>query len=486
MPATAAAAAAPARPHDAPAIPPLLSLALIGVQSFVILFVVPRPESITLAGWRLLAIFLGVIVALMLRPVAGGAAVLIGVTITVLGGVLPIQKALASYGSPTLWQVMSAFFIARALINSGLARRIALLFVRAMGHTSLGLGYSLIASDLVLASAIPSNAARVGGVILPITRTLAVIYKSRPGPTAALLGTFLMLAIYQGDIVACAMFYTGQASNPMGADLARRTAAVSINWATWLRAALAPALVAVVAVPWVVYRLAPPEIRRTPEAAAMARRELETMGAMRRDERIVLAVFVLVCLLWATTSWHPIQSTTVGLIGAGLLLATGALSWSDCVREHVGWDVFVWYGGLIGLGEALNEFGVTKVFAGWVAGHFAGWSWPALMAGIVLIYFYTHYAFASLTAHFIALYAPFLAVLVAAGAPAPLAAYALAFYTNLSASLTHYGTVHSPIVFAAGYVSPGLWWRVGLLISLVNLAIWTAVGLAWWKLLGLW
>jgi DASS family divalent anion:Na+ symporter len=138
------------------------------------------------------------------------------------------------------------------------------------------------------------------------------------------------------------------------------------------------------------------------------------------------------------------------------------------------------------MGEALSDFGVTTVLARWVAGHFSGWQWPALMALIVLIYFYIHYAFASLTTHFISLYSPFLAVLLAAGTPAPLAAYAMIFYTNLSASLTHYGTVPAPILFSAGYVSHGHWWRIGLLISFVNLAIWTAVGFAWWKVIGLW
>jgi DASS family divalent anion:Na+ symporter len=91
-----------------------------------------------------------------------------------------------------------------------------------------------------------------------------------------------------------------------------------------------------------------------------------------------------------------------------------------------------------------------------------------------------------MTTHMIALYVPFLAILLTSGAPAALAAYALMFYTNLSASLTHYGTTHSPIIFAAGYVSVGRWWRVGLLISFVNLAIWTVVGFVWWKIIGLW
>jgi DASS family divalent anion:Na+ symporter len=84
------------------------------------------------------------------------------------------------------------------------------------------------------------------------------------------------------------------------------------------------------------------------------------------------------------------------------------------------------------------------------------------------------------------MYAPFVAVVVAAGAPAPLVAYALLFAANLSASLTHYGTTPAPIVFAADFVAHGEWWKIGLLISIVNLGVWTGVGLVWWKIIGLW
>lgn len=472
--------------HDNPALPPLVSSALILLLGLGILYLIPRPAEITVQGWRMLVIFLCTVLALMLRPLPGGAAVLIGISITVLAGVFNISQALSAYGGSTVWLVVAAFFIARALINSGLARRIALLFVRAIGHTSLGLGYSLIASDMVLAGVIPSNAARVGGVILPITKSLSAVYKSLPGASATLLGTYLMLTIYQGDVLACAMFLTGQASNPIGARLAAQTAGVAINWSSWIYAALVPGLAAALAVPWVTYHLAPPEIKHTPKAAEMARLELVEMGPMRRAEKIVLAVFLLVCGLWGTSALHGLDTTIVALLGVGILLATGALSWGDAMREHQAWDIFVWYGGLIRMGEALNDFGLTTLFARWVSLHFTGWTWPALFFAILLIYFYAHYAFASITAHFLSMYAPFLAVVVAAGAPAPLVAYALAFSTNLSASLTHYGTTPAPIVFAADYVSHGKWWLVGLLISFVNLAIWGAVGLVWWKVIGLW
>ena len=43
-----------------------------------------------------------------------------------------------------------------------------MLFIRTIGHTSLGLGYSLVACDVVLASVIPGNSARIGGILMPI------------------------------------------------------------------------------------------------------------------------------------------------------------------------------------------------------------------------------------------------------------------------------------------------------------------------------
>ncbi|MBI3049218.1 MAG: anion permease [Acidobacteria bacterium] len=36
------------------------------------------------------------------------------------------------------------------------------------------------------------------------------------------------------------------------------------------------------------------------------------------------------------------------------------------------------------------------------------------------------------------------------------------------------------------HVPLGTWWRIGLIISVVNIAIWVGIGAVWWRLLGLW
>jgi divalent anion:Na+ symporter, DASS family len=156
------------------------------------------------------------------------------------------------------------------------------------------------------------------------------------------------------------------------------------------------------------------------------------------------------------------------------------------VRNHLAWDLFLWYGGLVRLGKALGEAGLTRAFAEGVAGSLSGVGVVALVAITLVVYFYAHYGFASITAHLVAMFLPFVAVLVANGAPVGLSVYSLACLTSLAAGLTHYGTTPSPMFFATGYVSFRTWWRVGFVVSLVNLAIWSTVGFGWWKLIGVW
>ncbi|MDX2153356.1 MAG: DASS family sodium-coupled anion symporter [Bryobacteraceae bacterium] len=463
----------------------LPGLLLIVAVYLAVVYGLPRPAAVQPEGWRLFGLFIAAVAGLIAQPLPGGAIVLAAVVAaSVLGG-LTLQQALSGYADPTVWLVMAAFFISRALINTGLARRIALLFVRAFGKTSLGVCYALSASDMVLASIIPSNGARSGGVILPIVRSVAELYGSKPGATAALLGSFLITAVYQSICVTSAMFYTGQASNPLAAQMAGQFG-YTVTWSGWLVAGLVPGLVSMALVPLVTMRLNPPSIRRTPEAAAFASTELEKMGAMSGGEKIVTVIFAGVCGLWVTSGWHGIDITLTAMLGAIALLVTGVLSWEDVKSERSAWDIFIWYGGMLRLGRALNDAGVTTEFAKGVGSWFEAAGWVALFVVALLVYFYAHYGFASITAHLLAMYPPFLAVLMAKGAPLGLMVFTFACFANLAAGLTNYGTTPSPMFYAQEYVSFRLWWKIGFIVATMNLIIWGTLGFAWWKLIGVW
>jgi DASS family divalent anion:Na+ symporter len=459
-------------------------LALAAVYAIVV-YVIPRPPTVNPAGWRLTGIFIATIAGCIIQPIPGGALVLLAVTLASIFGGLTLEQALAGYADKSVWLVMAAFFISGALVKTGLARRIALFFVRMFGKSSLGVSYALAMSDLVLACVIPSNGARSGGVILPIVRSIAELYGSTPGATAAVLGSFLMPAVYQSVCVTSAMFYTGQASNPLAAKIAAGFG-YQVTWASWIEASILPGIISLLLVPWVVMKLHPPSVTRTPEASAFAARELREMGSLKHGERILGVVFIFVCAFWVTSSWTKIDVTVTALIGGIVLILTGVLSWEDVKGERTGWDIFIWYGGLLRLGTALNEAGVTKALAEGVGHIFGGYGWMGLFAIALIIYFYAHYAFASITTHLLAMFPAFLAVLLAKGGPPGLMVYAFACFANLSAGLTNYGTTPSPMFFAQGYVSLKKWWQIGLVVSFVNIAVWSLVGFRWWKFLRLW
>jgi DASS family divalent anion:Na+ symporter len=459
-----------------------------GVVLFVAgaILLIPVPNGVTPQSWRLLAIFAATITGSIVRPIPGAAMVLLGVTALPLFKVMRINEALTGYADPVVWLVLAAFFISRGMIKTGLGRRIAFLFIKAIGKHSLGLSYALASTETLLATVIPSTGARSGGIIFPIAKSLAEAYESRPGPTARRLGAFLMASVYQCNVVVCAMFLTGQASNPIIARFAQEVTGIEITYARWAFGAILPGLLSLLIVPWLLYRVFPPEIKHTPAASQYASEELRAMGRVNWAERLMLLVFGFVVVLWITSKLHGIDYAVVGLLGIAVLLITGVLDWEDVITEKAAWAVFIWYGGLLRMAEALGQTGLTKRFAEAAAGLTTGWKWWLALGSLLLIYFYAHYVFASITAHVTAMYVPFLIVILAAGAPPYLAVLSLAYFSNLGASLTHYGTTPAPIYFGAGYMSQRTWWWLGLITSVATIIIWSVVGFAWWKLLRLW
>ena len=450
-----------------------------------VIWYLPPPTGVAIKAWHLLAIFAATILGLILQPLPMGAVVITGTMATALTDTLSVGDALNGFANTTVWLIFAAFLFARGFIKTGLGRRVAYWFIRAFGRRTLGLSYALALSDLVIAPATPSNTARAGGVLFPVVRGLCTTFNSEPGPTAGRIGRFLMLSTYHADVITSGMFMTAMAANPLIVELTRKTLKLDLSWGGWALAALLPGLLSLLAMPYVVYKLARPEITETPEATALAHEQLVKMGRIRREEWVVMGVFVLALALWATATLTKLDATVVALLGVGVMLVTGVLKWDDVLGERGGWDALIWFGGLVGMAAMLAKLGLLTWFSGFVAGYVKGWAWLPALGVLLLVYLYSHYGFASLTAHVTAMYVPFLTVAVAAGAPPLLAALSLAFFSNLNASLTHYGTGPAPIYYGAGYADLKTWWGIGFVASLVNIVIWLGIGPFYWKALGL-
>ncbi|WP_110114022.1 anion permease [Bacillus sp. CGMCC 1.16541] len=462
---------------------PFIAMVVVGV----ILWFIPVPASLDPKAWHLFAIFVATIVGFIIKPLPMGAVAVLALATIAITRTLTIDETLTGFSNTTIWLIVVAFFISRGFIKTGLGARIAYLFVKKFGKKTLGLSYSLLVSDLLLAPAIPSNTARAGGIIYPIIRSLSETFGSKPDDgTARQMGAFLLKVGFQGNLITSAMFMTAMAANPLIVSLASSVANVDISWTKWAVAAFIPGVVSLLVIPLIIYKLYPPDIKVTPDAPRIAQEKLDEMGAVKKSEKLMIVVFLLLIGLWVFGEQIKIDATTTALIGLSFLLIFQVLTWDDIKKEYGAWDTLTWFATLVMMANFLNELGMVAWFSDTVKQSVSGFSWIVALLLLALIYFYSHYFFASATAHISAMYAAFLAVMVATGAPGLLAALLLAFFSNVFGCTTHYGAGPAPVFFGSGYISQNKWWTLGFIISIVHVIIWLGVGGLWWKVLGYW
>ncbi len=461
----------------------LLICILIGA----LFFVLPVPAGLSAAGWHVFGIFLATIVGLIIKPVPMGAAALIAVIFLVLSRSVTITDALSGFSNTTIWLIVMAFFISRGIIKTGLGERIAYLFVKKFGRKTINLAYALAFSDLLIAPAMPSNTARAGGILSPIVRSLSTAFDSNPKDgTERKIGAYLTMTVFQCDMVTSAMFLTAMAANPLTVSIAKDVLGVNITWESWFLAALLPGVLSLILIPIIIYRIDPPEIKETPRASGFAQKKLNDMGPLSKNEKYMIAVFILLVLLWIFGGQFGIDETLTAFIGLVILLLTGVLNWEDVKNEKGAWDTLIWFSVLVMMAQQLNATGMIPWFSTMISSAVSGMNWIAALCILAIIYFYSHYLFASGTAHVSAMYSAFINVIASAGAPSMMAALLLAYFSNLFGCLTHYGMGPAPVFFGSGYVSQSKWWQIGFILSIFHILMWGVVGGLWWKLLGIW
>lgn len=455
----------------------------IAVAIGLFFWLLPTPEGVQERGWALLAIFIATMLAIILRPFPMGVVSIFALTAAVTTQALTFAEAFSGFSNEIIWLILFAFFISRGFILTGLGNRLAYTVMNLLGKNSLGLGYALVTTDLILAPAIPSVTARAGGILYPIVKSLAEVFTGSSHDPK--MGGFLTLSAFQGSAVTSAMFLTAMAGNPLIAEIAREHG-IPISWGLWALAAIVPGLLSLGLIPYCLFRWISPTIRHTPHAKQMAADRLRHMGPMKPQEWVMFGTFLLLILLWIIGPYIQMKATVAAMIGLVILFVCGILKWKDVLEETGAWDTFIWFATLVTLATFLNKLGVTTWFSSTVVQSISGLGWVIGFLLIALFYFYTHYFFASSVAHIGAMFSPLLVVAIGLGAPPELTVLTLGFFSNLYTGLTHYGSGPAPILFGTGYVSVASWWKYGFFVSIVNVLIWLIIGGIWWKCLGLW
>ncbi|WP_339052512.1 DASS family sodium-coupled anion symporter [Candidatus Lariskella endosymbiont of Epinotia ramella] len=452
----------------------------------ICLWFMPWHAGLEQKSWNLLVIFLTTIIAVIFNPAPMSILSMIAVTACILTHTMSVRDTLQGFGEDIVWLVVFAFFISRAIIKSNLSKRIAYFLISKLGSSTIGLSYSLILTELLIAPVIPSATARGGAIIFPIARAIADQYSTEAKNVSnpELIKQFLMKICFQSNVITSAMFLTAMVGNPFIAKLAHGIG-VELDWITWAKAAFIPGLLSLILLPFVMMYIIKPHIDSCDEAVEAAKHALKEMGKISKGEIVVLCTFVLLLMLWIFGYNIGINSTATALLGCVILVLCGVITLDDIIQEKGAWDTFIWFGIFVTLSSALSGSGVMERISEYAETIVYGFNPYIAAACIVVVFFYMHYFFASITVYATVMYTTFAILLIHLGIYPIAACLILAFLANVSACLTHYGITSAPIFFNGSGMSVRKWLSIGLLSSIINISIWVASAAFLWSKLGI-
>lgn len=473
----------------------VLKLSAIIVIGLILSFL-PAPEGLSREGWLYFSLFVTVFIALIMEPFPSAYIGLLGVVIACLlkigppvsqSGTLTSEKVLmwglSGFANTTVWLIFVAFMFAVGYEKTGLGKRISLIFVSRMGRKTLGLGYAIAIADLLLSPFMPSNTARSGGTIFPIVKNIPALYDSSPEKEPRKIGAYISWVAIASTCVTSSMFSTAMATNILGNSLVEELGIAGPSWGEWCLYFLPVGLLLIISVPLITYFVYPPSLKTSESIPAWACDELKALGKISRNEIIMAMLSGLALVLWIFGKYFDINPTVSALGVLCMMVLFNIISWNDIITNRAAWNVFLWFGALVTLAGGLNNVGFLSWFAIKITSGILSFSPAVILICLLLAFYFTHYLFASATAHATALLTLFLATAKnIPGINLPLLTCLLLFTFGLMGILTPYATGPSPIWYGFGYIPSGTFWKLGAFFGVIFILVLIIIGIPWMSL----
>lgn len=446
---------------------------------------------LSLKAWIFVSIFAALVVGLILEPLPPAFIGVIAIAVAVLFKVGPAKSAatdanissaaainwgLTGFSNAVVWLIFASFMIGIGYANSGLGKRIALLLVKKLGKSTLGLGYAIAFADLILAPFIPSNAARSGGTIYPIATSIPAMFDSFPDKNPRKIGSYLAWVSLATTCISSSIFLTGQAPNPLALNLVSSAGVKVVDWMGWFLAFLPVGIILFAITPLLTYFIYPPEIKGSPEITKWASDELDKIGKITTKEIIMLCISIAALILWIGSKAFSINATTTAILVIIAMILCKIISWQDFLANKPAWNVLTWFATLVTMAGGLKNVGFLDYLSKNTESLLVHLQ-PTLALMILLVVFcLLRYFFASGTAYVTAVAGVFatMATKITGFSPEFTMIFLLAPMGMISV-LTPYGTGHSPIWFASGYIKGSDFWRLGAIFGLIYFIIYVLI-----------
>lgn len=400
--------------------------------------------------------------------------------------VLPLQDALSQYAHRVIFLFFAGFLIARAMIKWGLDRRIAL-FILAKGKDSQKLIlYFMLATAFL--SAFISNTATTA-MMLPIGMAVLLHIKIKDKES---YGKVLMLGIAYSATIGGVATLIGTPPNAIFAGFAESLLGEKISFFDWLKIGL-PFFAIMMPIVWffLIGFYKPEKVRF--KAERFIEEEAKKLGKLKKEEMLVLFVFIFVAILWLTRPfWHLIgfsnlqnllDDSIIALIGAVLLfiIPIDFKKWQSALAlediQEIPFGILILFGGGLCLGKGLFESGAARWLAEKVP---TGNVLLLLLLVIIITSFLTEVASNTAIANMM------LPILIAIANNAEINPYYLLIPATLSCSLAFMFPISTPpnaIVFSSGYIKMHDMIKAGVILHVIGLVIIFMLGQFLFKLI---
>lgn len=474
---------------------------LLALATLIGVLLLPTPETLPVAGHRMLAILCFAVILWMTEAVDYAvSAIIIAALMALLLGFAPnpanpkvllgtsaaLTLAFGGFANTALVLVASALFLAAAMTATGLDRRIALNILARTGTTTRQVVVGVILVGFVIAFLVPSTTARVA-CLVPITLGIVAAFGvNRKGAFAGML----MITTVQTASIWNVGIKTAAAQNMVAIGFIEKAFGKTITWLEWLVAAAPFGVLMSVALYFIMTRMMPPEVQSVAGGREAVRKALADLGSMKASEKKLLVISLTLLAFWATEGvLHRLDTSTTTIAAVALMFTPGIgiMNWKDA-QPRIPWGTVILFGVGISVGAALlqtkgaswladivvTQFGLKQATAMFILG--------AMALFLILI----HLGFASATALASAMIPIVIAVLQGVGTSGInvigmtmllqfVVSFGFILVVNAPQNMVAYGT---ETFEARDFV------RTGLVLTAVAYALVLLLGVTWWRWLG--
>lgn len=333
---------------------------------FAAVLLMPTPEGLTVEGQRALAVMALAVVLWATEALPIAVTGIVGVVLLVLVNAVPdVEAALFGFSQPVPYFLIGILTLGLAVQRSGLAERMAVYMIRLAGGSSRALYGQMLFSFAALTFALPSASTR-GAIMVHVYEQVMTHWRV---PQEAPLHKAIMMAMGALNRLGSTALLAGGITPIVASSLIGELTGEGFSWTRWFVLMALPfysVLLVGGAVVYVAYRSGF-RLENVVDVSSM------TTGPLRLPEIKAALIALGTALLWFTDFAHGLAPTVPALIAMAIILlpGIGLLTWEDLERD-LGWSNFFVIATSLSLANAIIASGAAAWFADTMVGSVEG------------------------------------------------------------------------------------------------------------------